>query len=41
MKPAEYTTLQQQFKVAHGKRPPADIPGASIVEQLDKEIEEG
>ena len=31
MKPSEYTTLKQQFDVAHGKLPPAELPGAAIV----------
>ena len=33
--------MQLKFKTAHGKRTPAEIPGASIIEQLDREIEEG
>ena len=41
IKPQEYTSLQLKFKTAHGKRTPAEIPGASIIEQLDREIEEG
>ena len=41
LKPAEYTTLQQQFKTAHGKLPPSELPGQTIIEQLDREIEEG
>ena len=41
LKPAEYTTLQQQFKTAHGQLPPSELPGQTIVEQLDREIEEG
>ena len=41
LKPAEDTTLQQQFKVAHGKLPPSELPGQIIIEQLDREIEEG
>ena len=40
-KPAEYITLQQQFKTAHGKLPPSELPGQTIIEQLDREIEEG
>ncbi len=41
LKPAEYTTLQQQFKAAHGKLVASELPGQTIIEQLDREIEEG
>jgi len=41
LKPAEYTTLQQQFKVAHGQLSPSELPGQTIIEQLDREIEDG
>ena len=41
MKNADYTTLRQQFEKAHGKFVDADLPGPTIIEQLDREIEEG
>ena len=39
--PGEYTTIRQQFEIAHGKQEPGELPGASIIEKLDREIEEG
>ena len=41
LKPAEYTTIQQQLKVAHGKFPPPGLPGATSIEQLDETLNRG
>ena len=39
--PGEYTTIRQQFEIAHGRQEPCELPGASIIEKLDREIEDG
>ena len=41
MKPAEYSSLRVQYEVVNEKTPNALPPGSTIIEQMDKEIEEG
>ena len=41
LKPGEYTTYKQQYELAHGDKTADELLGASILEQLDKEIEDG
>ena len=41
LRPGEYTTYKQQYEIAHGVKTADELPGASILEKLDKEIEDG
>ena len=41
LKPAEYKRIQSSFERVHGKQPDTHLPGSCILEQLEKEIEEG
>ena len=41
LRPGEYITYKQQYEIAHGAKTADELPGASILEKLDKEIEDG
>ena len=41
LRPGEYTTYKQQYEIAHGVKTAEELPGASILEKLDKEFEDG
>ena len=41
LKPGEYTTIKKQYENAHGVKSISDLPGASTIKKLDREIEDG